>query len=94
MTGRGRIRPPSGNDGAVTARRDSVSTATRAAKDINAGAKAGKGARAGRNDPVRIAELKSKLGDDAYMAGAILRIATVLSARLTEGYLDGGRSTR
>jgi hypothetical protein len=31
----------------------------------------------------RIAELKMKLRDDDYMNGAILRIATVLSARLT-----------
>jgi hypothetical protein len=31
----------------------------------------------------RIAELKSKLRDEDYMNGAILRIATVLSARLT-----------
>lgn len=46
------------------------------------------------NDAVRIAELKAKLGDEAYMAGAILRIATVLSARLTEGYFDGGRKAR
>jgi hypothetical protein len=36
-----------------------------------------------RNDPARLAELKSKLGDEDYMNGAILRIATVLSARLT-----------
>ncbi|HTX73217.1 MAG TPA: hypothetical protein VMC79_10370 [Rectinemataceae bacterium] len=42
----------------------------------------------------RILELKEKLGDDAYMNGAILRIATVLSARFTEGYFDGGRTTR
>jgi hypothetical protein len=42
----------------------------------------------------RIAELKEKLGDEAYMAGAILRIATVLSARITEGYYDGRRKTR
>jgi hypothetical protein len=45
-------------------------------------------------DVRRIAELKAKLGDEAYMAGAILRIATVLSARLTEGYMHGGRTTR
>ncbi len=42
----------------------------------------------------RIAEFKAKLGDEAYMAGAILRIATVLSARITEGYYDGRRKTR
>jgi hypothetical protein len=47
-----------------------------------------------RADVGRIAELKAKLGDEDYMSGAILRIATVLSARLTEGYLNGGRTTR
>ncbi len=36
-----------------------------------------------RTDPKRLAELKAKLGDADYMNGAILRIATVLSARLT-----------
>jgi hypothetical protein len=36
-----------------------------------------------RSDYKRLAELKEKLGDDDYMNGAILRIATVLSARLT-----------
>jgi hypothetical protein len=40
-------------------------------------------ARALRADQNRLAELKLKLGDPAYMDGAILRIATVLSARLT-----------
>ncbi|HOX32514.1 MAG TPA: hypothetical protein PLB91_09285 [Spirochaetales bacterium] len=50
--------------------------------------------RAARSNEGRIAELRAKLGDDAYMSGAILRIATVLSARLTEGYLDGGRKAR
>jgi hypothetical protein len=34
-------------------------------------------------DQKRLAELKVKLGDPEYMEGAILRIATVLSARLT-----------
>lgn len=43
---------------------------------------------------VRILELKEKLRDDEYMYGAILRIATVLSARFTEGYFDVGQSTR
>jgi hypothetical protein len=38
---------------------------------------------ASRTDQKRLAELKVKLGDPAYMDGAILRIATVLSARLT-----------
>ena len=52
------------------------------------------GTRAARSDSVRIAELKVKLRDETYMSGAILRIATVLSARLTEGYFDGGRSAR
>jgi len=42
----------------------------------------------------RILELKAKLGDDEYMYGAILRIATVLSARFTEGYFDVGRSAK
>ncbi|MFZ4616779.1 MAG: hypothetical protein ACOYM2_11375 [Rectinemataceae bacterium] len=42
----------------------------------------------------RIAEFKEKLRDEAYLAGAILRIATVLSARLVEGYPDGRRTTR
>jgi hypothetical protein len=37
----------------------------------------------GRGNEERIAELKVKLRDDEYMNGAILRIATVLSARLT-----------
>jgi hypothetical protein len=36
-----------------------------------------------RGDQQRLAELKVKLGDPDYMEGAILRIATVLSARLT-----------
>ncbi len=46
------------------------------------------------NGSDRIADLKRKLGDEEYMAGAILRIATVLSDRLTEGYAHGGRATR
>jgi hypothetical protein len=36
-----------------------------------------------RSDQRRLAELKVKLADADYMNGAILRIATVLSARLT-----------
>jgi len=36
-----------------------------------------------RSDQRRLAELKDKLGDEDYMNGAILTIATVLSARLT-----------
>jgi hypothetical protein len=36
-----------------------------------------------RTDQQRLADLKVKLGDPDYMEGAILRIATVLSARLT-----------
>jgi hypothetical protein len=43
----------------------------------------GRGASSPRSDQERIAELKVKLRDDDYMNGAILRIATVLSARLT-----------
>lgn len=35
------------------------------------------------SDQSRLADLKAKLKDDDYMNGAILRIATVLSARLT-----------
>jgi hypothetical protein len=35
------------------------------------------------SDQTRLAELKAKLRDEDYMNGAILRIATVLSARLT-----------
>ncbi|MDA8427229.1 MAG: hypothetical protein M0Z80_13965 [Treponema sp.] len=50
--------------------------------------------RPGAERSARILELKAKLGDEDYMAGAILRIATVLSARLTEGYFDGGRAKR
>jgi hypothetical protein len=46
------------------------------------------------DEQARIAELKIKLRDEAYMAGAILRIATVLSARLAEGYESDGRKTR
>jgi hypothetical protein len=53
-----------------------------------------RGRAADRVPSPRIAELKAKLGDEAYMAGAILRIATVLSARITEGYYDGRRKTR
>jgi hypothetical protein len=36
-----------------------------------------------RADQKRLADLKVKLRDPEYMNGAILRIATVLSARLT-----------
>jgi hypothetical protein len=36
-----------------------------------------------KSDQTRLAELKAKLSDEEYMNGAILRIATVLSARLT-----------
>lgn len=36
-----------------------------------------------RTDQRRLADLKVKLSDADYMNGAILRIATVLSARLT-----------
>ncbi len=59
-----------------------------------AGAKAPRRPVADRPQSPRIAEFKAKLGDEAYMAGAILRIATVLSARITEGYYDGRRKTR
>jgi hypothetical protein len=46
-------------------------------------ARAAKGRPASRSDQRRLAELKIKLGDPDYMDGAILRIATVLSAKLT-----------
>jgi hypothetical protein len=49
---------------------------------------------AGVDGEDRIAEYKEKLRDEAYMAGAILRIATVISARLVEGYADVGRKAR
>lgn len=42
----------------------------------------------------RIAEFKEKLRDEAYLEGAIYRIATVLSARLMEGFADVRRRTR
>lgn len=42
----------------------------------------------------RIAEYKDKLRDEAYLEGAIYRIATVLSARIMEGFTDGRRRTR
>jgi len=46
------------------------------------------------DDGSRIAEFKEKLRDEAYLEGAIYRIATVLSARLMEGYADVGRRAR
>jgi hypothetical protein len=46
------------------------------------------GGGAGENGETRIAEFKEKLRDEAYMAGAILRIASVISSRLVEGYAD------
>jgi hypothetical protein len=48
-----------------------------------AAVRTGKGRPASRSDQSRLAELKVKLGDPDYMEGAILRIATVLSASLT-----------
>jgi len=45
--------------------------------------RAAAGSRSKRSDPKRLADLKAKLGDEDYMNGAILRIATVLSASLT-----------
>jgi hypothetical protein len=47
------------------------------------GARRPPGTKPPRSDPMRLAELKVKLSDEDYMSGAILRIATVLSARLT-----------
>lgn len=34
----------------------------------------------------RLEELKRKVHDDSYLAGAILRIAQVMSAEIMEGY--------
>jgi len=34
----------------------------------------------------RLAELKRKVHDEAYLAGAIFRIAQVMSAEIIEGY--------
>jgi len=42
-----------------------------------------RGRAAPRSDHRRLAELRDKLGDEVYVNGAIMRIATVLSARLT-----------
>ncbi len=50
--------------------------------------RAATGGDAGGSGEERIAEFKEKLRDEAYMAGAILRIATVISSRLVEGYAD------
>jgi hypothetical protein len=53
-------------------------------KAVSSSARGGRRAASPRSDQAaRIAELKMKLRDDDYMNGAILRIATVLSARLT-----------
>jgi len=48
----------------------------------------------GAGEVDRIAEFKEKLRDEAYMEGAILRIATVISSRLVEGYADVRGKTR
>ncbi len=37
-------------------------------------------------DKDRLEELKRKVHDDAYLAGAIVRIAQVMSAEIMEGY--------
>jgi hypothetical protein len=92
MTGRGISRSRTGG-GAVAAPLDPKPKAAPAERR-NEAAEPKPGRKAPRSDASRIAELKAKLGDEAYMAGAILRIATVLSARLTEGYIDGRRSAR
>ncbi|TFG83874.1 MAG: hypothetical protein E4H20_04520 [Spirochaetales bacterium] len=41
----------------------------------------------------RLEELKRKVHDEAYIAGAILRIAQVMSAEIMDGYgaINGGR---
>jgi hypothetical protein len=57
--------------------------ATAAAKPAAAPRTRGSYKVSSRTDQQRLAELKVKLGDPDYMEGAILRIATVLSARLT-----------
>jgi hypothetical protein len=58
-------------------------TRTATTGPATAGARVGPSRAFPRSDPKRLADLKVKLGDEAYMNGAILRIATVLSARLT-----------
>ena len=52
-------------------------------KTLRVPAKRGSYKVSSKTDQRRLDELKVKLGDPDYMEGAILRIATVLSARLT-----------
>ena len=49
-----------------------------------------------RHDPRRLEELRRKMQDEQYIAGAILRIAQVLSAEIMNGYgvQNGGRKAR
>ncbi len=46
--------------------------------------------------PRRLEELRRKMQDEAYIAGAIQRIAQILSAEIMNGYgvQDGGRKAR
>lgn len=48
------------------------------------------------NNPRRLEELRRKMQDEAYIAGAIQRIAQVLSAEIVNGYgvQNGGRKAR
>ncbi len=49
-----------------------------------------------KHDPRRLEELRRKMQDEEYIAGAIQRIAQVLSAEITNGYgvQNGGRKAR
>jgi hypothetical protein len=49
-----------------------------------------------RNNPQRLEELRRKMQDEAYLSGAIQRIAQVLSAEIVNGYgaNNGGRKAR
>jgi len=48
------------------------------------------------NSPRRLEELRRKMQDETYIAGAIQRIAQVLSAEIVNGYgvNNGGRKAR
>jgi hypothetical protein len=47
-------------------------------------------------EELRLEELKRKVHDELYIAGAILRIAQVMSGEIMNGYgvIDGGRQQR
>ena len=66
--------------GAVAA---AIAAAAKAGPGVAPRTRARGSATALRADQKRLAELKVQLSDPEYMNGAILRIATVLSARLT-----------